>query len=370
MKSPKRKQLNAQIYAEASEWLVEFRSGDIDSGGRKEFYDWLRTSPEHMRAYLELAAIWNEGSILDLQQTFDDTALMRDVSSETNVAPLQRGVDTVFADGTAAVQSGSHDVLKGGRALSGGARRSRANGRNRYARAALGAAVVLAALGGAGYWYRELRNTYATGIGEQRTLALDDGSTVQLNSGSRVRVSFSLAQRQVQLLEGQALFDVAKDRTRPFIVRTDTTQIRAVGTQFDVYRKSTATTVTVVEGSVAVIPAATTGPRPADALLTAGEQAIVTAQAAIKQAKIDVPTATAWTHHQLVFQGAALQEVAAEFNRYNKHRLVIHDPQLALLRVTGIFSCADPASLIRFLQARPDVTVTKAGDAILVARKP
>src|ERR1700744_3161410 len=80
MKPSKRKQLNDQIYSEASDWLIEFRSGDIDAAGRKEFYDWLRTSPEHMRAYLELAAIWNEGAALDEQRVFDDTALMAAVA--------------------------------------------------------------------------------------------------------------------------------------------------------------------------------------------------------------------------------------------------------------------------------------------------
>ncbi len=79
--------------------------------------------------------------------------------------------------------------------------------------------------------------TYATGIGEQRSIVLADGSTVDLNSRSKIRIRFSSERRGVELIEGQALFKVAKDHARPFVVDSDGTRVRAVGTQFDVYRK-------------------------------------------------------------------------------------------------------------------------------------
>jgi ferric-dicitrate binding protein FerR (iron transport regulator) len=86
-----------------------------------------------------------------------------------------------------------------------------------------------------------------------RTLTLEDGSTVELDSGSRIRIAYGGHERQVELLDGQALFRVAHDLTRPFIVHTRATNIQAIGTQFDVYKKDTGTIVTVVEGRVAVI---------------------------------------------------------------------------------------------------------------------
>jgi transmembrane sensor len=99
------------------------------------------------------------------------------------------------------------------------------------------------------------RGVYATTLGEQRSLALNDGSTVQLNSLSKIRIRYSQYERTVDLVEGQALFHVAKDSTRPFIVYSGQTRVRAVGTQFDVYRKADGIVVTVVEGRVAVLPA-------------------------------------------------------------------------------------------------------------------
>jgi transmembrane sensor len=250
------------------------------------------------------------------------------------------------------------------------------------------------------YWSGHVRNTYDTSIGEQRTLTLDDGSTIELDSDSRIRIAYSGRERLVELLDGQALFHVTHDATRPFIVHAETTNIRAIGTQFDVYKKNTGITVTVVEGRVAVVPASDpislqqdlsapaqpegNGPRPVtlDRLpgtssrtedgifLAAGEQATVDAQGALaRTAQPDMAAVTAWTQHQLTFKGTSLHEVAEQFNRYNQRRLVINDSQLAELKITGIFSSTDPASLIRFLAARPDIVVTRAGNEILISRK-
>jgi transmembrane sensor len=83
----------------------------------------------------------------------------------------------------------------------------------------------------------------------------------------------------------------------------------------------------------------------------------------------NIEAATAWTQHQLIFKGTALRDVAGEFNRYNARRLVIGDPQLADLKITGIFSSADPSSFIRFLEGRPDIAVTQTGSEIIVSRK-
>ena len=92
-------------------------------------------------------------------------------------------------------------------------------------------------------------------MGEQRSIQFEDGSTVDLNSRSKIRVKYSKQERDVELIEGQALFHVAHDTSRPFIVAVGATRVRAVGTQFDVYKKSNGTVVTVVEGRVAVYSA-------------------------------------------------------------------------------------------------------------------
>jgi transmembrane sensor len=358
----KPKVINTQIYSEASEWLIEFRSGDIDVKGRRDFYHWLKISPEHMRAYLELAAIWNEGTELDSRRRFDDVRLAADIQAETNVTPLQR----------AHAPAGHHTRPSHRKIIT------------------LAASLALGFLS-LGVWYAYARETYSTNVGEDRVLTLSDGSTVELNSNSRVHLNFSKDVRGVQLLQGQALFHVAKDHDRPFIVRAGNAQIRAVGTQFDVYRNRASTTVTVVEGTVAVSSSAfgsvgtiaatggeaapvnplTGGSRATNAMLVAaGEQVIVSPVVLAPPVKADVAAATAWTQHELVFKGASLQDVVLEFNRYNERHLTIRDSAIANLKVTGIFSSADPSSLLRFLKARPDIEVTEASSEILISQKP
>jgi transmembrane sensor len=96
-------------------------------------------------------------------------------------------------------------------------------------------------------------SVYTTGMGEQRFLKLADSSTVELNAKSRVRVHFTRDERAVDILAGEALFNVTKDSARPFVVGVGGMRVSVVGTQFDVYKKAHATVVTVVEGRVSVV---------------------------------------------------------------------------------------------------------------------
>src|SRR5262249_39042282 len=156
---------------------------------------------------------------------------------------------------------------------------------------------------------------------------------------SRIRVRFTRERRDIELLEGQALFHVAAENKRPFVVRSGTAQVRAIGTEFDVYRRNEGTTVTVVEGRVAVREEAV----PRTLLLSAGEQVTVAPKTAPHSGKANVAAATAWTQRRLVFNSSPLPQVAEEFNRYNRRQLVIEDPALADFRISGVYSSMDPA---------------------------
>jgi transmembrane sensor len=219
-------------------------------------------------------------------------------------------------------------------------------------------------------WYDGHRHpTYSTEIGENRSITLADGSTVNLNARSKLRIRFSKAERQVELLEGQALFEVRHDAHRPFIVRSGGTLVRAVGTQFDVYRGSGGTTVTVLEGRVTVADAVR-APDPAHAtFVSAGEQVTATAQVITKPKHTDVAAATAWTQHRLIFDGTPLSEVVDDFNRYNARQLIIEDRELADFHVSGVYTSTDPASLIRFLREQPGVEVAETANAVHIHRK-
>jgi transmembrane sensor len=378
------------LAAEASTWFVEFREGNVAPARRARFDEWLRRSPEHIQAYLEVSAAWSELPTSDPESRIDVEALITRARASCD--------DNIVALGASGLGEDTPGGLEG---------RSRArwnpfsifsrrlppaiavSSRSSMSRRLLAASVAfLAMLVCLGVWLTLFRvDTYTTGLGEQRTVRLADGSTLELNALSKVRIRLSSASRDIELASGQALFHVTKDPARPFIVRSGEATVRAVGTQFDVYRKMSGTTVTVLEGEVAVLsegrgfyasPAPSAPPErmrqggaPAGAtrpvLLSAGEQVTVTAQQVSKPKKADVAAATGWTEHRLVFEATPLAEVADEFNRYNAKRLVIADGPLRSLGISGVYSSADPESLIGFLRAQPVFVLTETADEIHVA---
>lgn len=342
--------LNRQIVEEAAEWFVEMNEGEADSAARQRFHAWLTLSPEHVRAYLELLPLWEEGTGL-ASAARDPAALIEWARTGTNVvslAPSETTPASVARPNVGTVESGRNRRVRGPLA---------------YATAA-SILLVAAALF---VWMQMFRGVYDAAVGEQRVISLDDGSQVELNARSRIRVRFDERERSVELIRGQALFRVAKDHARPFVVHSGEAAVRAVGTQFDVYRKKTSTIVTVVEGSVAVAPKKATDPAHKLAILTAGQQVTVTPTALPEPRLADIALATAWTQQRLAFSRASLAEVAEEFNRYNKRQLVIADPSLESFRISGNFPSADPAPLLSFLRVQPGIRVTETGGEIEIA---
>lgn len=422
MERPARSKMNTQIYEEACTWFVDSRAGDLDDAGRREFDRWLRKSPEHLSAYLEIAAIWNEGPSLDPQRkwTADLLIALARESTDDNVIALVPGAAPPTANPVSVEGSNSGTAPAQGFAPAERtpARASSTRTREWFRRwpGLAIAASILVILGGTLTMLELSAPIYTTAFGEQRSIQFEDGSTVELNSRSKIRVKYSKQERDVELIEGQALFQVAHDTSRPFIVAAGATRVRAVGTQFDVYKKSNGTVVTVVEGRVAVYsapqgllpPTGETPTLPLSAqpnsppavashgsssavsdpeghpqqpdsltlgltsgssfLLTAGEQVTVTAGAAHRAANPNIAGATAWREREIVFEAATLSEVAEEFNRYNQRKLVIEDPKLYGFHISGIFSSTDPDSLIKFLRERPGVKVTETSGEIRVER--
>lgn len=416
--------MNTQIYDEATDWLVRNREGTLDPHDKRRFDMWLRKSPQHVCAYLEMSKVWEDVSFIDPNLNASAEELIARARAEANVFPLAvpapaeprireaenlpiAPIAPLERDGRQTPHSRFAFEQRKGRANSReGETFLRARG-HRPALAAVAASMLLAVV--TGTWFFTQRNTYTTGIGEQRSIVLSDGSTIQLNTGSRVRVRYSDAERDVDLLEGQALFRVAKNHDRPFVVDTNGARVRAVGTEFDVYRKYGGTVVTVIEGKVAVlgkphalstsadsageapsvpvsgiVPMRPAPPTPTplvraaipDAIyVTAGEQLTVSAVIPAN-AEIQVPTpkpanvaaATAWTRRSLEFDSTPLREVAEEFNRYNVRKLIIADPSLSDIRIGGTFS-SDPGLLVRFLRKQPELVVEETDQEIRISRK-
>jgi len=347
--------IRAEILDEAASWLVELRTAELSLAQRRRFDAWLRASPEHVRAYLAIVPTWEVGAKLDPSTQQDPLDLIRVMrEADHNIVPL---------DGRAVLTENGAEPAK---ASQGQARREPAAGKGvlwRVGLPALAAAVGLIAFG-AGYYGKQ--DVYSTGIGEQRFLTLTDGSIIEMNALSRVRLRFSKNERAVDLLEGQALFHVAHEPERPFIVLSGRTDIQAVGTEFDVYRKPDETTVTVLEGRVNV----KNDDHGTELLsLSAGQQLEMTHEVIQPPVMANVQAATAWRQHRLIFSGTPLHEVAAEFNRYNRRRLTVEDAALGQLRINGIFSSSNPAALLDFLREQPDIAVVEDQRQIRITRK-
>lgn len=384
--------LNRQILEEASDWFVDFRVGDVDAAAGERFDEWLRRSPEHIRAYWEIATTYVELPSLAEASKLDVDALIAYAHSDGNVVPISAGAPRGETRVTA------QDALGTERATRHPVRRRRI--------IAAAACLFVATIAAAFWWQDRHYPRYSTDVGERRSLTLADGSTVDLDARSSIRVEFSSAERRIELLDGQALFQVAKNRQRPFVVRSGEATARAVGTEFSVYRRSSGTTITVLEGRVAVytgtedapahssrpvpqglnpsrrdlaqprapgagggapaLPAVPAGPADpvggAAVLLSAGEQVTVTPAAAVAAPQhVDLTATTAWMQRPLmILDGTKLSDVVEEFNRYNHRQLVIESAKLSDFRVSGVYSSTDPASLLRFLREQPGIRIIES----------
>lgn len=182
--------------------------------------------------------------------------------------------------------------------------------------------------------------TYETGVGESRIVRLADGSRLQLDTDSRVDVRLGAARRMLVLQRGRAMFEVAHDAARPFVVDAGSTQVTALGTRFDIRRFGDGARVTLVQGRVEVAEK-TGGSR--TWRMTAGQQIRVAEreQAAMPKS-VDVSAATSWTSGRLLFQATPLSAAVAEVNRYADDPIVLAAPGLGTRPLSGAFDTGDP----------------------------
>lgn len=362
--------LNRQILDEASAWFVEFRVGDADADSRTEFDRWLRQSPEHIRAYLEIARAYHELSALGGEQIANLSELISLAQRDRNVIRLEPKAPDEPVEPSTVSESAS------------GVRRMSRRNLGRLVPASFAAAVVA----GLVVWVTLPKYpTYSTGVGENRTIAMPDGSSITLNAVTEIRVRYEKTERVIDLVSGQAFFQVTANKHRPFVVRSGFAVVRDVGTQFDVDRTAGSTTVTVVEGVVALYRDRAGSSRrngsslspesPQDSgrsptvLLAAGEQAVVSEHEISTQTHANIGVATSWLKHRFIFDGSLLSDVVDQFNRYNSRQIIIDSAALDSLRISGVYSSTDPDSFLRFLGAQPGIEVTQVDGAIHIDRK-
>ena len=298
-----------RIHSKAAEWVIELHGPDRDTNLEARVKRWIAEDVRHAEAFELATDAWEyNGPLPHRPKRTSDSERSR--------------------------------------------KRTRATGAALAGMTVLGAAFACAV-----YFLRD--DTLATGPSEQRIVDLSDGSQVTLNANSRVVVQYDDRVRKITLAAGEALFDVVKDRSRPFVVIAGHRKVIATGTSFEVRREEPAGAtfaVTLVEGHVAVEPISSPDALPSASghgvtLLNPGERLRF---AGATNESLDSPSiekVTAWRRGQLIFDNTSLGEAAAEFNRYGTRKLAIDGTAAQSLRVGGVFKISDPYS---FAQSMAD----------------
>jgi transmembrane sensor len=260
-------------------------------------------------------------------------------------------------------------------ARAGALARARREGRRRWTSTTRGriaaslAAVMLAAGSYGGWrWADAQPDVYRTTLGERRVVPLPVGSRVSLDSGSKVRIRYTKDARKLELVSGQARFDVAKDVRRPFSVTARDQTVVATGTAFNVDLLGPKVLVTLIEGKVVVLRE----PRrrdaaPASIPLKAGEQLVSAPAAAPEIHAISVERATSWETGQLTFADEPLAAVAERVSRYAEEPIHVA-PDAATMRVSGVFRAGDTAGFVDMVTSYLPVEANAATDGEITLR--
>lgn len=302
----------------ARHWIARIDAGDLSADERQQLKDWLARSPEHRRLLDEHALLWSAAS----QARFPSAAQASQATPPT-----------------ARPRPASPWAWGGG---------------------ALAATVLVAAVlawspwspWGAANSSAHFQSSHETGVGQQQTLVLPDGSRTELNARSALAVAYEPDRRRLRLERGVGMFDVAKDRARPFEVQVGHTLVRAVGTRFLVQRHASgAVEVTVYEGVVELqrsdAPAAGQPLR-----LGAGQVALEQADQTrlSRAAPGELERKLAWQQGRIVFDDSTLAAALEEVNRYSAQPIELADPSLQALRISGAFASRDVSVFLRSLE--------------------
>lgn len=301
------------IEDEASRWVVVNTGGDPDADDRRAFDAWYRADPRHARVYSELMQVWHQLSVVDAS------------------------------------------VIR---------KRRRSAGRRVAA-----LAIAILALGAAFAQRDEIRvlalSDESTSVGEVRAVRLADGSNVTLDVHSAIRVTMTPERREIRLLRGRAMFDVAHDAARPFVVSTDDAQATALGTRFTVAAYADHSTVAVLESRVALHCIAC-GATAADRVLMPRDEADVFATGDVVSTRIDVSQAVVQQGGMLTFESVPLTDALARVQGYTRRPIWLLPGADGERRISAVIDPRMPESAVRVLAAAAGLPVRSAPGVLLV----
>ena len=323
-----------RVLAEAARWRARLEAADCSAEDRHAYERWCAADPLHAQA-------------------------------SATAERITRGVDRLAADPR--LQALAQRALE-----SGSEHRALPQRRRWFVPAAVAASAILAVIGVqmAPEWLGGSVATHAYSTAElRRAVTLEDGSVVHLDVGTRVRVRLSESVREIELMAGRALFQVAHDAQRPFTVKAASSLTTALGTVFQVEHDGDEVIVTLSEGSVMVA-----NERPTTSWreqLAPGEQLTVdSVSARPRKQQIDPQIATSWIRGRHLFRGTPLSEALGEVNRYTTKKVRLGDPGLADLPVAGSFVAGDSELIVEALAAVLPLRVVEGsgGELILFGR--
>ncbi|WP_299982193.1 FecR domain-containing protein [uncultured Pseudoteredinibacter sp.] len=326
---------NEDSLDQASEWLAKVDRG-LSPSEQLALQQWLDSNPMHRRNLFDMAALWDSMSIL---------------SELSEMFPLEEQ-----------------------------AKPSKASWRY-YS--AIAASLMLLSLGIGLFWINQhllLQDQYTTAIGEHRLFELNDGSSIHLNTNSRVSVNYSLGLRQLTLEQGEAHFNVAHDEQRPFVVSAGQQTVTAVGTAFNIrLSQQDDMELLVTEGRVSLAnkidDSATNQPNPTTPTTTtyldAGQKiaANTLAQSPIEPvASSAIDGKLAWQRGFIVFDGTPLGQALQEVQRYAEYDIVATE-DIQNLEIAGFFKTSDIDKLIASLEQSFDLSSERKGQTIYLRQR-
>lgn len=362
--------ISEAVLEQAADYYLGLQDGTISGSELHEWQEWLQADEGHRRAFSRLEALWG---VLETARASD----IEKLESSAPVAPSVRPERPAEARAASAASGGS--VLS---MVSPSARRSTEARFNMGWMGAMAASVAAALLavyvllaGSESPVPQPATQTYETAAAEQRVVKLADGSIVEMNAGSTVSVTYTANERRLTLDRGQAIFTVAKNPQRPFVVRAGLGSVTAIGTVFNVRKTEGDVEVHVLEGTVAVRPVADA--KPGDEADTTSSVALVTAgkQTSYSLSGLSLepimPTASVtdlgWRVGVLTMVDLPIRDVIAELNRYLASEIKIGDEAVGRLRFTGtVYPDQVQAWLEGLQEGYPIEVVRLEGNTILM----
>ncbi|MDQ0070342.1 transmembrane sensor [Variovorax boronicumulans] len=322
----------------AADWLARRDSGAWTDTDQQQLDAWITASIAHRVAWLRLSSAWERGDRLG--------------ALRTPAIPIPAPTPAPAPQPQAA-------------------RPAPRLSRFSLQRIAAGVLVAVAGTAWFGWQYmqEEQGQQYATAVGARQSVALSDGSKLTLNTATQVRTAVNDSGRKVWLDAGEAYFDIAHDKKRPFVVIAGDRRITVLGTRFLVRRQGEQVNVTVEEGRVQIASAQPDAKSAEPTVLTRNQAAVTHADNVLVMSKApkQVDDELSWREGKLVFDQTTLADAAAQFNRYNTRQLVIADPVVAQVRIGGSFDANNMSGFVALLKQGFGLAAHERGNEIRIS---